>query len=201
MMLRRRNDESAPDIKVVLLGDSNVGKTAMIYSYTLNIFHKKISSTCMDSYEVTVNVKQKETILGICDTAGNEEFDTLRQLAYPGSDAFIICFSLVDRSSFEHVCSWVNELRIWELHSPVILVATKKDLRDAQNSSSSGCINPSFISFSEGQRLAHQIQAIRYIETSAYTQEGIKDAFDTAIMIKLNGVLNVEKRKKKCTLL
>lgn len=70
MMLRRRNDESAPDIKVVLLGDSNVGKTAMIYSYTLNIFHKKISSTCMDSYEVTVNVKQKETILGICDTAG-----------------------------------------------------------------------------------------------------------------------------------
>ncbi|XP_022650031.1 ras-related C3 botulinum toxin substrate 3-like isoform X5 [Varroa destructor] len=138
MMLRRRNDESAPDIKVVLLGDSNVGKTAMIYSYTLNIFHKKISSTCMDSYEVTVNVKQKETILGICDTAGNEEFDTLRQLAYPGSDAFIICFSLVDRSSFEHVCSWVNELRIWELHSPVILVATKKDLRDAQNSSSSG---------------------------------------------------------------
>jgi Ras-related C3 botulinum toxin substrate 1 len=69
--------------------------------------------------------------LGLWDTAGSEEYDRLRPLAYPQTDVFLICFSLVDPKSFENVREkWYKEIRHHCPTTPIILVGTKMDLRD-----------------------------------------------------------------------
>lgn len=55
--------------------------------------------------------------------------EKLRQLVYPGTDVFIVCFSLVEPSSFNKVNQYVTELNASQLDVPLILVGTKRDLR------------------------------------------------------------------------
>ncbi|OQR79236.1 cdc42-like [Tropilaelaps mercedesae] len=170
-MLPRRNDSRAPDIKCVLLGDSQVGKTALLYSYATSIFEHEVPRTCMNSYEITVRVREKELTLGIFDTAGEEKLKGLRRFAYPSTDIFVICFSVEDRASFSHVERWVNDLKVWGPESPFILVGTKKDLRDRGNiaCTRNEIHSPRCVNHVEGQRLARQVHAVAYIETSACT--------------------------------
>ena len=75
--------------------------------------------------------------MNLWDTSGAEEYDSLRPLAFPGIDIFLICFSLVDPSSFEHIkTKWLQEIKdhIMEDSKPVfVLVGTKLDLRSDSN--------------------------------------------------------------------
>lgn len=59
-----------PDIKCVLLGDSQVGKTALLFSYATNSFEQNRPRTFLDSYEVTLRIKHKDVVMGVFDTAG-----------------------------------------------------------------------------------------------------------------------------------
>jgi small GTP-binding protein len=68
--------------------------------------------------------------LALWDTSGSRDYDKLRNLSYPKTDVFLICFSLVDHESFENVCErWHKEIRHYCPNTPIILVGTKLDLR------------------------------------------------------------------------
>ena len=68
--------------------------------------------------------------LGLWDTAGSSEYDQLRPLSYPGTDVFVICFSLTAPETFENVKKkWVLEVNHFNPNTPVVLVGTKLDLR------------------------------------------------------------------------
>ena len=97
-------------IKCVVVGDSAVGKTYLLISYTTNKFSLEYIPSVGDSYAVTVMNGGEPYTLSLFDTAGLEDYDRLRPLSYPQTDVFLVCFSVVSPSSFENVKEkvWFN---------------------------------------------------------------------------------------------
>ena len=114
---------------------------------------------------------------------GQEDYDRLRPLSYPGTNVFLVCFSLVSRASYENVKhKWYPEVQHHCPGTPIILVGLKSDLRDdPQMLAKLREKNLTPITTEEGQALAKTIKALTYVECSAKTQEGVKEVFDHAI--------------------
>jgi len=174
------------NMKCVIIGDGAVGKTCMLISYTTNAFPEDYIPTVFDNYTANVLVDGRPIVLGIWDTAGQEDYDRLRPLSYQNTDVFIVAFSLVSKTSLENVRDkWMPELREYSPGTPVVLVGTKLDLR-ANPAEAGNAVDPAL-----GQQLAREIGAVDYFECSALTQEGLKDVFDcsirTVLMPKVGG--------------
>lgn len=106
-----KNPNQAHNIKLVIVGEGNVGKTCILQSYINSQFNEEHKATIFENYSCKVQVQGLTVNLGIWDTAGQEEYKTLRTLAYPNTDVFLITFSVVDKPSFEQVVKvWYNEL-------------------------------------------------------------------------------------------
>ena len=136
--------------------------------------------------------------LGLFDTAGQEGFDRLRVLAYPGTDIFLVCFSVDSRTSFSNVEQvWVPEIR----HNAgkdakIVLIATKTDLRDcSQTRRRMRTINQSLIKEEEGREMCKRLQLLNYMECSAFTQNGLKSVFEFAANESL-GVSSTQQTQK-----
>ena len=151
--------------------------------------------TVSDNYSATVDVDGKPVNLALWDTAGQEDYDRLRPLSYPGTDVFLVCFSLVDPKSFEHSkIKWIRELQTNAPNSPIILVGTKLDLKfDDEYLSKSG-VKP--VETPEGHECVKKLNLYNYIECSALTQKNLKSVFDEAIRAVLK---HREKSKEKAS--
>jgi len=176
------------DIKVMVVGDGNVGKTCMLISYTTNSFPGEYVPTVFDNYNANAIVDGTPVNLGLWDTAGSDEYNTLRPLSYPGTDVFVICFSIFSPSSFENVIKkWYPEItQHMESKPPIIVVGTKSDLRNKQaaidNLKATG---EEPITQDMGRSLTAEIGAYKYLECSALTQEGLATVFEEAIRVVL----------------
>ena len=89
--------------KCVFIGDGAVGKTSLIISYTTNGYPNEYVPTAIDTYHAVVHVDGQPLTLELCDTPGQDDFDTLRPLVYPNTDVFLLCFSVVMPSTFQNV--------------------------------------------------------------------------------------------------
>jgi len=197
-------------VKIVVVGDGAVGKTCLLIAYTSNSFPKEYVPTVFDNYSANVRVADKTVSLSLWDTAGQEDYDRLRPLSYPQTDVFLLCFSVISQTSFSNVkTKWWPEVTH---HCPTdnILVGTKLDLReDPEKLESLKEKGLSPISSEQGEQLATEIKAVKYMECSALTQKGLKEVFDFAIKtVLLPGTKGGTKKggagKKKggaCTLL
>jgi Ras-related C3 botulinum toxin substrate 1 len=121
--------------------------------------------------------------LGLWDTAGQEDYDRLRPLSYPGTNIFLICFSVVNPISLENVKEkWLPEVTHHCPNVPLILVGTKLDMRDDNGTleklKKQG-LKP--VTKDDGESTKKAIKAVHYVECSAKTQAGIKEVFDKAI--------------------
>jgi len=176
------------NIKCVVVGDGAVGKTCLLISYTTNAFPGEYIPTVFDNYSANVMVDGKPVNLGLWDTAGQEDYDRLRPLSYPQTDVFLICFSIISPHSFENVKSkWWPEIQHHAPGVPVVLVGTKTDLRnDSAMAAQLAAKGLRMVSIEEGQQRANEIGAVKYMECSALTQEGLKAVFDEAIKAALN---------------
>jgi len=171
------------NIKCVVVGDGAASKTELIISYTTSVNPGEYIPSVFDNYSVNVIVDGKSINLALWDTAGQDDYDRLRPLSYPQTDVFIICFSLVSPVSFESVrAKWYPELSYHAPNVSIILCGTKLHEREDQeiiNKLKTKGLNP--ISFKEGTQLAEEINAVKYLECSTLTQEGLKNVFDEAI--------------------
>lgn len=188
-------------LKCVVVGDGAVGKTCLLISYTTNQFPADYVPTVFDNYAVTVMIGDEPYTLGLFDTAGQEDYDRLRPLSYPSTDVFLVCFSVISPPSFENVKEkWFPEVHHHCPGVPCLVVGTQVDLRDDKviiEKLRRQRLRP--ITTEQGERLARELRAVKYVECSALTQRGLKNVFDEAIVAALEPP--VIKKSKKCTIL
>ncbi|XP_076442044.1 cell division control protein 42 homolog [Babylonia areolata] len=173
-------------VKCVLVGDGAVGKTSLVVSYTTNGYPTEYLPTAFDNYSVLVTVDNKPVQLELCDTAGQDDFDTLRPLCYPQTHVFLLCFSVVSPTSFHNVLEkWVPEIRHHCPGAPLVLVGTQSDLRnDVKVLIELAKYHEQPVPEEEAAKLAEQLGA-QYVECSALTQKNLKEVFDTGILASL----------------
>ena len=192
---------SMQTIKCVVVGDGAVGKTCLLISYTTNAFPEEYIPTVFDNYSAQISVDGRAISLNLWDTAGQEEYDRLRTLSYPQTNVFIICFSIGSPSSHANVRhKWHPEVSHHCPGVPVLLVGTKQDLRgdtEAVKKLKEHGLTPT--TQQQGNALAKQIGAVKYLECSALMQEGVREVFAEAVRAVLYPV--TKKNDKKCVLL
>jgi Ras-related C3 botulinum toxin substrate 1 len=200
-------NQQVTSIKLVVVGDGAVGKTCLLIAYTSNSFPREYVPTVFDNYTAHVMVEGRTISLGLWDTAGQEDYDRLRPLSYPQTDVFLLCFSLVNSTSFKNVkMKWLREVRHHCPNAKLILVGTKLDAREDKDALEKMPPGMKPVETAEGEALAKEIGAIRYMECSALTQKGLKNVFDAAIKAILlpNKARQPQKNQKQqggCTLL
>eukprot|EP01117_Protostelium_nocturnum_P010978 TRINITY_DN397_c0_g1_i1.p1 TRINITY_DN397_c0_g1~~TRINITY_DN397_c0_g1_i1.p1 ORF type:complete len:213 (-),score=68.64 TRINITY_DN397_c0_g1_i1:205-843(-) len=175
------------DIKVMVVGDGSVGKTCLLISYTTNSFPGEYVPTVFDNYNANAIVEGNPVNLGLWDTAGSDEYDSLRPLSYPGTDVFLICFSIFSPDTFHNVYKkWCPEINEHSPDTPIIVVGTKSDLRgkaEAVNHLKENGQEP--VTEEQGRMLAQKIGAKKYLECSALSQEGLAKVFEEAVKVIL----------------
>ena len=114
----------------MLVGDTNVGKTALITNYLRNIFIEDYEPTVLDVYRGNKNVDGKGLEVEIHDTSGDDHLGVDRKVQYQAADGFMICVACNDKNSFDHIEKWRDEIQEVEPHKPIFLLLTKRDLKD-----------------------------------------------------------------------
>eukprot|EP00698_Gefionella_okellyi_P011188 TRINITY_DN293_c0_g1_i2.p1 TRINITY_DN293_c0_g1~~TRINITY_DN293_c0_g1_i2.p1 ORF type:complete len:590 (-),score=134.28 TRINITY_DN293_c0_g1_i2:239-2008(-) len=161
-----------PVYKMTFVGDTKAGKTCMAISYATNMFPDEFVPTVFDNITTHLVVDEKDVILQLWDTAGDEDYDRLRPLSYPETDIFLLCFKISSRSQFSNIeTRWLPELRHFQPSAIVLLVGTAAD-------SSDRAVAPE-----QAHALVGEQGVVDYVECSAKTQEGLKEVFERAVRL------------------
>uniref|UniRef100_A0A8W7PU78 Ras-related protein Rab-3 n=1 Tax=Anopheles coluzzii TaxID=1518534 RepID=A0A8W7PU78_ANOCL len=143
--------------KLLIIGNSSVGKTSFLFRYADDSFTSAFVSTVGIDFKVkTVFRHDKRVKLQIWDTAGQERYRTITTAYYRGAMGFILMYDITNEESFNSVQDWVTQIKTysWD-NAQVILVGNKCDMEDER-----------VISFERGKQLADQL-GVEFFETSA----------------------------------
>lgn len=170
----KANDMSYRRLKLLMLGDTGVGKSSIMQRWTADSFHTDLMGT------VGVNFKSRNvTVCGeninaqVWDTAGQERFHKITTSYYKASQGILLVFDVSNKKSQENIEYWVSNIKQFSSGSTqLVLVANKIDLRQS--------IPDSCLSTIEGLALAKQYD-LPYFETSAKDDLHIHQAFHTLI--------------------
>lgn len=179
-------NEQSKELKLVVVGDGYIGKTCMLWSFVYRKFPKDYVPTVFETHAIKIVLNGESYTLSLFDTAGQEDWETLRVMAYPDTDVILLCYSVVRPDSMENIkTKWMPELNKYLPDALIVLVGTQVDLRDSNVSSSSSQANADprarHITTREGEELKQRINAYKYIECSALSQLNIKEVFDSCI--------------------
>ena len=124
------DDRDVPMFKVVLMGDSGVGKTSIVLQLSEHVFRDitkpTVGSGCI---EKRVNTSFGTIKLNIWDTAGEERYRSVTSLYSQGAEAFVVVFDVADESTFESIPEWIETFHQTSNASSLIyVVGNKNDL-------------------------------------------------------------------------
>ncbi|KAF8444217.1 GTP-binding protein-like protein rho2 [Terfezia claveryi] len=168
--------------KLVIIGDGACGKTSLLSVFTLGYFPPHYVPTVFENYVTDCRVDGKSVQLALWDTAGQEDYERLRPLAYSKAHVILIGYAVDTPDSLENVTNkWVEEANERCPGVPIILVGLKKDLRDdpeAREEMRKKSLP--FVMPQHAEAVSKQIGARKYLECSALTGEGVDDVFEAA---------------------
>jgi len=164
---------AADTIKCVIMGPGGVGKSAVTLQLMQNRFIEGHDPTIEDSYQKYINVDGKPCRLDILDTAGQEEFKSMRSNYMRQGQGYILVYSVTDRASFEKTGEFYDDVRRAKVSADnviMVLVGNKCDLKDDR-----------VVSTAEGQAAAEKYKTPLFFEASAKANINIKEIFDALI--------------------
>lgn len=187
-------------VKCVVVGDSGVGKTNLLFTYIRKIFPKDYKPGYIDLYRTQLNVDSQIVNLSLGDTAGSEEYDRLRPFSYNEVNVIIICFSIDSPTSYENVKrKWHPEVKDHCPNVPILLVGTKNDLRDDQEVLEKlREQNQTTVTQQQGTTMAKQIKAVQYLECASISYDGLDEVSEEAVRAFFS---HSTSSKKPCVLL
>jgi len=167
-------------LKIILVGDGQVGKTSLRKTFLDEGFKDGYLKTIGADFAVKrLRIDEKEYIAHIWDLAGQQRFSTVREVYYRGTSGCLLVFDISRRSSFGNIPAWIDELLKNNENRviPFVLVGNKSDLRATSKAP---------ILREQPEEYARALSAwseltVPYIETSALTGENVDNAFDELI--------------------
>ena len=163
-------------IRLMLIGDSNVGKTSIMKRYCNNQFSPSYISTVGIDFETKyLRLNGKIINLQIWDTAGQERYKVLAKNYYKNSDGFIIVYDITDKKSFNNVANWITQIKDSASENvKCVLLGNKCDLEELRQ-----------VDINQGKDLANNYH-LKFYETSAQKGNNIQKVFTDLVKGFLN---------------
>jgi small GTP-binding protein len=176
--------EDAPTLVVV--GDGGVGKTCIIIRYVRDMFSEAYDPTLESHFQSEVTLKDGRTIaIHITDTAGQEDFASLRDLCMTDGNLFLVVFSVTDFKSLRSADELLERLTmVKERQILFVLAGNKVDIEKQRQ-----------VARADAEAIAAKYNG-PFIECSALTREGIKEVFQELATLWVDRPRNQRKRKK-----
>ena len=174
--------------KVLLLGNSDVGKSSLLLRYVDSIWNDAFVPTIGVDFKVkTLEINEKKVKMQIWDTAGQERFRTVVSTYFRGAHGILLLYDVTNRDSFKNLESWLIEIEKNAKEKVLkILIGNKCDLTDDRD-----------ITSDEGKAFALR-NGMEFMETSAKMNTNVTEAFETLgkLMIEFNSKSNTAPQKK-----
>lgn len=160
--------------KIVVVGDGACGKTCLLEVFKRNKFPDEYIPTVVDNFVKEVKINETESVnLTLWDTAGQEDYDSVRPLSYKDTDLVLLCYTIENCQVLSNIPKkWLFEIKNYCPSANFFLIGLKKDIRDEKTSNVQG-----IVSYEDGQNMANEIGAKAFIECSAKTGENVDRVF------------------------
>ena len=144
--------------KILLIGDSNVGKSSLIIKSVKNLFNEEFISTIgYEFFYLGYKINNKNIKLQLWDTCGQERYHSLIKNLYKNSVLTIMVYSICDNNSFDNLEFWLKEIKIYsQPNIPIFLIGNKKDIE-----------NERIVKFKNGKQFFNEYNLQFFMETSA----------------------------------
>jgi small GTP-binding protein len=172
-----------------------VGKSAFVVQFCKGKFVERFDPTIEDAYRQQCDVDGNSVMLEIYDTAGQEEFSSLRDTYIKASEGFLLVYSITAMRTFQHAQKLLSHIQKMKSPDvPLVMIGNKKDMEDQRE-----------VKSAEAEQFATS-QGVRWVEASAKTCENVHEAIHslvrliTAYRLKSDGGTK-PREKKGCVLL
>ncbi len=173
--------------KVLLIGNSDVGKSSLILRYVDQIWNDVFVPTIGVDFKVkSLQIDNKRVKMQIWDTAGQERFRNVISSYFKGAHGILLIYDITARDSFKELENWLGEVERNATPQVLkILIGNKCDLEEDRD-----------IKFEEGQAFANR-NGMQFMETSAKANTNINEAFEALakLMIKFTSENNIPQKK------
>ena len=155
--------------KVLLLGNSNVGKSSIFLRFVDDIWNDTFVPTIGVDFKIkTFEIDSKKIKMQIWDTAGQERFKNIIASYYRGAHGILLLYDVTDKDSFKNLSNWLIEIEKNASKNVLrVLIGNKCDLEEKR-----------VISFNQGKEFA-DTYGLKFIETSAKKNLNVNEAFET----------------------
>ena len=174
--------------KVLLLGNSDVGKSSMLLRFVDSVWNDAFTPTIGVDFKVkTLEINNKRVKMQIWDTAGQERFRTVVSTYFRGAHGILLLYDVTNKDSFKNLENWLIEIEKNSNQKVLkILIGNKCDLTEDRE-----------ITTEEGQTFANR-NGMEFMETSAKMNTNVSEAFTTLgkLMIEFNSKTNTNHGQK-----
>ena len=176
--------------KILILGDSSVGKTCFLTRYADNTFQELHMSTIGIDYKLkNIQMENGRTVkLQIWDTAGQDRFRSITKNYYKGANGIIVIYSVTDKKTFNNVKNWVNQIKS-EVDERVTIILVANKIDDEENRE---------VSKEEGEEIASNL-GLPFFECSAKSGVNINYTFNELVktIVEISGKMSTKGEKLK----
>ena len=165
-------------LSILLLGNSDTGKTSLLMKYVKNQYKESyISTVGLDTFMKDLKINEEDVRLHLMDTSGQERFKSLAQSYYNKVDGIIFVFDVTNRESFEGIKYWLKDALSYNKEIIYVIVGNKIDLTNIR------------VVDENDMKGKHIFKDIKYFETSAKENTNVEKPFEelaNLILQKLN---------------